>query len=184
MRFKTSSTLFSALLAMSVTHAFAAELSQPQTSPQVVIDYVPTGTVLPMLDMQFNCGDCEQNAKIKALVEGTYLDQAELEKAKVDDGQKTIYQVSHFRSRGKARFFVGMLAGADNIMGTVSCNGVDKQISDTAISAINGIEAVARNVGKYAYQAVKTCVLGNKKESANEIPSTIENAALHPVTAH
>lgn len=60
MRFKTSSTLFSALLAMSVTHAFAADLSQPQTSPQVVIDYVPTGTVLPMLDMQLKYGTSEQ----------------------------------------------------------------------------------------------------------------------------
>lgn len=140
-----------------------------------IIEYAPEGTIVPMLDMHFNCGDCEQNAKIKALVEGAYLDQAELEKAKVDDGQKTIYQVNHFRSRGKARFFVGMLAGADNITGTVSCNGVDKEISDTAIHAINGIEAVARNVGKAAYQAIKHCVLNKGMDDTTKTPATTSN---------
>ena len=61
-----------------------------------------------------------------------------------------------------------MLAGADTITGIVNCNGVDKPISDMAVSAINGIESVARNVGKDAYQAVKTCVLtGSTGEQAH-----------------
>jgi hypothetical protein len=133
--------------------------SQP-TVKEPVIEYVPEGTVLPMLDMQFNCGTCKQDNKIKALVEGAYLDQAELEKAAIDDINKTVLNVTHFRSRGKARFFIGALAGADNITGTVSCDGVDNVVRDTAISAINGIESVARNVGKDAYKAIKACVLG------------------------
>lgn len=148
-------------LAAAITslNVLAVDLGQSQISVQPEINHVPEGTIIPMLDMQFNCEDCEQDAKIKALVEGAYLDQAELEKAKVDETQTIIYMVSKYRSRGKARFFVGMLAGAENITGMVNCDGVDKPISDIAISAINGIESVARNVGKDAYQAVKECVL-------------------------
>lgn len=139
--------------------------SQPAvTAP--VIDTVPAGTIIPMLEMQFNCGTCEHDNKIKALVEGAFLDQADLEKATVDELNKTMLNVTHFRNRGKARFFIGALAGADNISGSISCNGVAHPVSDTAISAINGIESVARNVGKDAYKAIKACVLGTTAESA------------------
>ena len=158
-------TIFiSTLLSLSPL-TFAADMSQPQVPIQPVIDTVSAGTIIPMLEMQFNCGSCEQDNKIKALVEGAYLDQADLEKATVNEVNKTVLNVTHFRSRGKARFFIGALAGADNISGSISCNGVEHPVSDTAISAINGIESVARNVGKDAYKAVKACVLGKSTES-------------------
>ena len=156
--------LITALLSLSPL-TFAADMSQPQVVTPQVIDTVPADTVIPMLDMQFNCGTCEHDNKIKALVEGAYLDQAELEKASVNDANKTVLNVTHFRSRGKARFFIGALAGADNITGSISCNGVNQPVSDTAISAINGIESVARNVGKDAYKVVKACVLGATQTS-------------------
>lgn len=162
--------LISALLSLSPV-TFAADMMQPQMPIQQVIDTVPAGTVIPMLEMQFNCGTCLQDNKIKALVEGAYLDQADLEKATIDETKTVAYKVSHFRSRGKARFFIGALAGADNISGSISCNGVEHPVSDTAVSAINGIESVARNVGKDAYKAIKTCVLDTTAESA-QIPVT------------
>lgn len=161
--------IVSAVFSMNV---YADSLIQPQVNAQPVIDYVPEGTVVPMLNMQFNCGDCEQNTKIKALVEGAYLDQAELEKAQVDEANKTEFSVTKYRSRGKARFFVGALAGADNITGVVSCNGVEKTVSDTAVSAVNGIESVARNVGKDAYKAMRECVLASGK---NEEPVKVQD---------
>lgn len=164
MQFTKSVFLFTALLS---ANAMADSMigSQPTvTAP--VIETVPDGTVIPMLNMQFDCGDCQQDNKIKALVEGSYIDQAELEKATIDETKTIAYKVSHFRSRGKARFFIGALAGADNIAGTVSCNGDFHLVSDTAISAVNGIESVARNVGKDAYKAIKACVLGTTAESA------------------
>lgn len=156
--------LVTAMLSISPL-SFAADMSQPQLPVQQLIETVPAGTVIPMLEMQFNCGSCEQDNKIKELVEGAYLDQADLEKATVDEVNKTVLNVTHFRSRGKARFFIGALAGADNISGSTSCNGVEHPVSDTAISAINGIESVARNVGKDAYKAIKACVLGKSTES-------------------
>jgi hypothetical protein len=158
--------------------------SQPTIAPPV-IDFVPAGTVLPMLDMKFNCGTCEQNTKIKALVEGSYLDQAELEKATIDEAVKTTFNVTHYRSRGKARFFVGILAGADNIAGTVNCNGVDKQISDTAMSAVNGIESVARNVGVSAYKAMRECVVGKGIADNKQTPAASEEKTSElPVTVN
>jgi hypothetical protein len=153
----------SVLLLTTLLSANAMADSMIGSQPTViapVIETVPNGTVIPMLDMHFNCGTCEQDNKIKALVEGAYLDQLELEKATIDDVNKTVLNVTHFRSRGKARFFIGALAGADNITGSISCNGAEHAVIDTAISAINGIESVARNVGKDAYKAVKACVLG------------------------
>lgn len=172
--------------AMLSANAFADGMigSQPTVKDQV-IETVPVGTVLPMLDMQFNCGTCEQNVKIKALVEGSYLDQAELEKATIDEAVKSTLSVTHYRSRGKARFFIGALAGADNITGTVSCNGVDKQVSDTAISAINGIESVARNVGKAAYKAMRECVLGKGIADAKQTPAkALEKVVELPLTVN
>jgi hypothetical protein len=172
---KFKQTLFiTALLSLS-PYTFAADMMQPQVPIQQVVVTVPAGTVIPMLDMQFNCGTCEQDNKIKALVEGAYLDQLELEKATVDEVNKTVLNVTHFRSRGKARFFIGALAGVDNITGTVSCNGAEHAISDTAISAINGIESVARNVGKDAYRAVKACVLGVSTPDTTSSPASKPN---------
>lgn len=168
MQFTKSVILFTALISANAM-ADAMIGSQPTvTAP--VIETVPAGTVIPMLSLQFDCGSCEPDNKIKALVEGAYLDQVELEKATIDDGNKTVLNVTHFRSRGKARFFIGALAGADNITGTISCNGVEHPVSDTAISAINGIESVARNVGKDAYKVVKTCVLGVSTADTNPAP--------------
>ena len=161
--------LITALLSLSPL-TFAADMSQPQVVTPQVIDTVPADTVIPMLDMQFNCGTCEQDNKIKALVEGAYLDQLELEKATIDNVNKTVLNVTHFRSRGKARFFIGALAGADNISGSISCNGVEHPVSDTAISAINGIESVARNVGKDAYKALKACVLSASTSDTTSSP--------------
>lgn len=176
--------LVSALLS---ANAFADGVigSQP-TVAAPVIETMPAGApAIPMLDMKFNCGDCEQNTKIKALVEGSYLDRAELEKASVDETKKAELTVTHYRSRGKARFFIGALAGADNITGTVSCNGIDKQVSDTAISAVNGIESVARNVGKSAYQAMKACVLGTGVGDTKQTPVTATEKAVElPVSVN
>lgn len=154
-------------LAVLATLAFAsfnasADMINPNQQPQAeVIHAVPEGTVIPMLEVKYDCGDCQADNKIKALIEGSYLDRAQKEKADVneDDDNKVVYTVTNFRSRGKARLFVGALAGADNIKGTVECNGKAMQVSDTAISAFSGIEAVARNVGVDAYKAVKDCVL-------------------------
>jgi hypothetical protein len=113
-------------------------IGQQPTIAAPVIDYAPIGTIIPMLDMQFNCGECKPDLKIKALVEGVYLDQAELEKAAVNNAETVKYNVTSFRNRGKARFFIGALAGIDTISGTVACNYVYEQVSDSAISAING----------------------------------------------
>lgn len=158
---------------MLSANAFAEGMigAQP-TVAAPIIEAVPVGTVLPMLELQFNCGTCKQDNKIKALVEGAYLDQAELEKAGVDEANKSVMNVTHFRSRGKARFFIGLLAGTDNITGTVNCNGIDKPVSDTAISAINGIESVARNVGKAAYKVIRECVLGTSTADTKQAPVT------------
>jgi hypothetical protein len=68
----------SVLLLTTLLSANAMADSMIGSQPTViapVIETVPNGTVIPMLDMHFNCGTCEQDNKIKALVEGAYLDQ-------------------------------------------------------------------------------------------------------------
>jgi hypothetical protein len=179
MKFTKTVLLISALFSFN---AFADNLGQPQVPTASVINYVPDGTVIPMLNMKFDCGDCKVDNKIKALVEGSYLDQLELEKAKADDVNLVTYTVTKYRKRGGARFFLGALAGADIITGTVECHGVKKEISDTAISAVNGIEAVARNVGKEAYQAMRECILSannvNKDATDTSTATTIEIPAV------
>jgi hypothetical protein len=155
-------------------NAYTGDLGKPQVVEQPVIEFVPEGTILPMLEVKFDCGDCKQDRKIKLLIEGAYLDKANLEKAQIDELQPTYLNISKYRNRGKARFFVGALAGADNITSTIECNGLATEVSDTAISALNGIESVAENVGEDAYKIIKTCVLGlSSKLEQKEIP--IEN---------
>jgi hypothetical protein len=187
MKLKSTTLLTTALIsALFSLNTFADGVigSQPILAPPV-IDFVSTGTTLPMLDMQFNCGACEQNAKIKALVEGSYLDQAELENATINETVKTTLSVTHYHARGKARFFIGALAGADNITGSVNCNGIDVKVSDTAISAINGIESVARTVGKDAYRAMRECVLGKGVAETKQAPATAEEKTSEvPVTTN
>ena len=169
--------------ALSSFNAFAGGLGQSQAPTTPVINFVPDGTIIPMLIMKFDCGNCISDNKIKALVEGAYMDQAELEKAKVDDVNTVTFTVSKYRKRGGARFFLGALAGADNITGTVECNGVKKEVSDTAISAVNGIEAVARNVGKDAYKAMRNCVLGTGSDIKPVVDMVTSTNEIKPAVA-
>ena len=164
-------------------NAFADNLGQPQVPTMPAINFVPEGTIIPMLNLKFDCVNCVSDNKIKALVEGAYLDQAELEKAKVDDVNVATYTVTKYRKRGGARFFIGALAGADNITGTVECNGVKKEVSDTAISAVNGIEAVARNVGKDAYKAMRNCVLGTGSDIKPVVDMVTSTNEIKPAVA-
>lgn len=158
MKFSKISILAIALFSHN-THS--GDLGKPQVVEQPVIEYVPEGTILPMLEVKFECGECKEDRRIKLLIEGAYLDKADLEKAQIDEIEPTYLKISKYRNRGKARFFVGILAGADNITSTIECNGVTTEISDTAVSAVNGIESVAENVGEDAYKIIKTCVLSS-----------------------
>jgi hypothetical protein len=180
MKFKKTVLLISALFSFN---AFADNLGQPQVPTAPVINFVPAGTVIPMLNMKFDCGDCKVDNKIKALVEGSYLDQLELEKAKADDVNLVTYTVTKYRKRGGARFFLGALAGVDNITGSIECKGEKKEISDTAISAVNGIEAVARNVGKDAYKAMREYVLGSNIENKNVVDTSTPTETNIPAVA-
>lgn len=180
MKLNKTILLISALFCLNVN---ADTLGQPQAPTSPVINFVPEGTVIPMLNMKFDCGTCVSDNKIKALVEDAYLDQAELEKAKIDDINTATYTVSKYRKRGGARFFLGALAGADNITGTIECNGVKKEVSDTAISAVNGIEAVARNVGKDAYKAMRNCVLGTGSDIKPVVDTVTSTNEIKPAVA-
>lgn len=156
-----NSIIISAVLA-SISMPVMAEImgaSQAQPVKPTIPDVVlPSGVTMPMLSMSFDCGDCKPDSKIKALVEGTYLDFADKEKVTIDANVTLAYHVDKFRTRGGLRFLVGALAGADKISGNIECNGNNVEVSDIALSAVNGIESVARNVGESAYRAAKQCV--------------------------
>jgi hypothetical protein len=156
--------LFTTLLSISVCSQ-AETLGQPQLPVQPEIITVPTGTSIPMLDIIFECSDCKPDPKMKALIYGAYVDQAELEKATIDYKTLSTLKITKFTSRGKARFFLGALAGRDHILGSLECHGRPVEVSDTAISAVNGIESVALNVGKDAYKSVLSCVLNPESQA-------------------
>lgn len=172
---KLSTLCIATLTTLVSFQVMAADMITANQKVEEVIDYVPVGTVIPMIEVKFNCGDCTADTKIKALIEGAYLDQAEKEHAKVneDDANKIQLTVTHYRSRGKARFFVGMLAGADNIVGNLAYKGTTTEVSDTAVSAVSGIETVARNVGADAYQTLKKSVLAEMPITANADQPTV-----------
>jgi hypothetical protein len=156
--------IFAALFSIGL-QAQAASLGQPQVTTQLEVVTVPEGTTIPMLDIVFDCGDCKPDPKMKALIYGSYIDEAELEKAAIDYKVLATLKITKFTSRGKARFFLGALAGRDHILGSLECNGKPIEISDTAISAVNGIESVALNVGKDAYRAALNCVLNPESKA-------------------
>lgn len=155
------SILLGAVLAVfsmnTMADVMGAAQAQP-VKPQVPEIMLPDGTKLPTLSVVFDCGDCEPGAKVKALIESAYADQAKEQKVAIDSAVTYTYKVSNYRSRGAARFLVGALSGADKIAGSFDCNGAAVEVSDMAITAFNGIESVAINVGEYAFVAAKKCV--------------------------
>jgi hypothetical protein len=50
-----------------------------------------------MHSMKFDCDDCKVDNNIKTLVEGSYLDLLEAEKAKIDDVNLVSYTVTKYR---------------------------------------------------------------------------------------
>lgn len=155
------SILLGAVLAVFSMNTMAdmigASQAQP-VKPQVPEIMLPEGVKLPALSVVFDCGDCAQSAKIKGLIESAYVDQAKEQNVAIDGAATYTYKVSNYRSRGAARFFVGALSGADKIAGSFDCNGAAVELSDMAITAFNGIESVAINVGESAFVAAKKCV--------------------------
>lgn len=138
----------------AMADTFGAPAAQPAQEEAVVAPDFP----LPTLKLVLDCGDCQMEEKIRALVEGAYLDGADKTQAKIDENlEPATYTVKSYRTRGKARYFIGALAGADYIKGTLSCEGQEIEVGDTAVSAINGIEAVAHNVGEEAFKKLVEC---------------------------
>jgi hypothetical protein len=156
--------LLAALFSIGL-QAQAASLGQPQVPTQLEVVTVPEGTTIPMIDIIFECADCKPDPKMKALIYGAYVDQAELEKAAIDYKVLATLKITKFTSRGKARFFLGALAGRDHILGSLECGGNHIEVSDTAVSAVNGIESVALSVGKDAYRAVLNCALNPESKA-------------------
>lgn len=161
------SAVLAAISMPAIAEVMGASQAQP-IKPSIPDVVLPPSATMPMLSMSFDCGDCKPDSKIKAIVEGTYLDFADKEKVTVDENATLAYHVDKFRTRGGLRFLVGALAGADKISGNIECNGNIVEVSDIALSAVNGIESVARNVGESAYRAAKQCVAS--KLAAETVP--------------
>lgn len=163
-------TALSLMPSLALADSFGAPATQPAQEAIVIAPDFP----LPPLKLVIDCGDCAVDAKIQALVEGAYLDGADQAKAEISDTlEAAVLTVKSYRTRGKARYFIGALAGADYLKGTLACGGQEIEIGDTAISAINGIESVAHHVGETAFRKLVECKT-NLAKTQSEPPKDVQ----------
>lgn len=150
------------------------------TSLACYIPIAQAAEALPTLDVQYDCGDCQPTEKIKALIAGAYMDAADKQKRQLDEALPPLpLTITSYRSRGKARLLLDILAGADHITGKLQCKDQSYEVSDIAITVINGIESVAENIGRLAYQKVESCYAS----VPTEVPNTAAPITPAPNTA-
>lgn len=114
-----------------------------------------TSRSTPSLKVDFKCGECKPRAEIAPAISKGYADAAAASDTKIDSTKTRTLVVTEYRERSDAaRFLVGALAGPDKITASLDTPQGTKGISDSALTGINGIEDVARNVGEEAFKAM------------------------------
>ncbi len=96
------------------------------------------------------------SASVRAGVIEAFEQQAHKDGLKiVSTGVPVRIKVKDYSVRSStARFWFGALAGSDHIRATVEIGEASFEVEDTARSAINGIDVVARNIGIEAANGV------------------------------
>lgn len=151
-------TFFAAFTAGSAVADTLGADAQPNSIPQA-----------PALKIVFACGECNPNDSVEPLIQGAYLDAAKKAGLSVDETDKVTFTITDYRERSTmARIIGGVLAGSDKIEGKLSWRDTQADVSDTAISTLNGIEAVARNVGEDALRKIAQA-LPKPNDAANLI---------------
>lgn len=109
-------------------------------------------TSLPKLEIVADCGECVINDNVRAEIEKAYVDQAQKGGLQINQKDKANLRITEYLERSSgARIMFGMLAGKDLIKASLSYKDAKHEVEDTARSALNGIGAVASEVGKQAY---------------------------------
>lgn len=107
---------------------------------------------LPKLNIVTDCGECAVGDNVKADIEKAYAEQAQKAGLPINTEETAQFRITEYAERsGSARILFGRMAGKDRIKANLNYKDVQHEVEDTARSAMNGIGAVAAEVGKQTY---------------------------------
>lgn len=134
------------------------DASQPPSKEQAEQQASASPSVAPMvpkLNITWECGDCEKNAKIAPLIEQNYAAEAKSNGAALSESEVAEVAIIDFRQRPPGgRFMLGFLAGKDKLGLRIRYKGREMLVDDYAVNAFTGMNALCEVIAKKAYASL------------------------------
>lgn len=144
-------------LVLSLTLApFAANGDDTPLQPEAQTASPSAHAGVPKLVVGWNCEKCHPaNPKVPPLVEQFYKEAAARDGRAVDEGSVVDGAITTFRQRNPGlRVMVGIMAGKDKLILTVTYKGTTFTAGDYSANAIEGMNALCESVAKDIYKKI------------------------------
>ncbi len=141
----------------SNAQATSASQAEPSTSPSAASTGNSASKVVPNITVRWDCGNCEENAKVAPLIEKTYQAEA-LAKGHTVSATETV-QVSikeyHQRHPAARSLFVAF-SGKDKLATKLSFRGKDYSAEDYSANAFQGMNSLCESIARQTLAQVIT----------------------------
>lgn len=165
MRF-TSTSLCTALLCSLISLPALATPPEPPADAAIpAMAAAPAGALaphqLPKLVLRWDCGKCEQNAKVLPLIEQGYAAEAAAAGYTISESETAELAITEYRQRPPGmRVMFGMMAGKDALTTRVTFRGNTLVAKDYSLNVFQGMNslcsAVAKKVSAQLMATLKT----------------------------
>lgn len=146
MRF-TSTSLSAALLCSLL--CLPAHATPPETSADAPSKGALAPRQLPKLVLLWDCGKCEQNAKVLPLIEQSYAAEAAAAGFTISDSETAELAITEYRQRPPGmRVMFGIMAGKDVLTTRVTFRGNAMVAKDYAANVFQGMNSLCHAVSK------------------------------------
>ena len=104
---------------------------------------------LPKLVLRWDCGKCEQNAKVLPLIEQGYAAEAAAAGYTISDSETAELAITEYRQRAPGmRVMLGFMAGKDVLNTRVTFRGNELVAKDYSANAFQGMNSLCNAVAK------------------------------------
>jgi hypothetical protein len=104
---------------------------------------------LPKLVLRWDCGKCEQNAKVLPLIEQDYAAAAAAAGYTISDAETADVAITEYRQRAPGmRVMFGFMAGKDVLTTRVTFRGTEVVAKDYTANALQGMNSLCEAVAK------------------------------------
>ena len=139
--------------------ATAAAQAESTSTPPAPVTGSSTGKVVPNIAVRWDCGSCEENAKVAPLIEKTYQAEALAKGHTVSTTETVQVAIKEYRQRHPAaRSLFGAFSGKDKLATKLSFRGKDYNAEDYSANAFQGMNSLCESVARQTLAQLLTAL--------------------------